>query len=111
MKKLIVIAFISLVACGKIQEGVVVDKEYEPSSLFMMMFPMTVGGATMLMPMTMYDGEDYILHVSGVGSDGKAKTKKVYVSKERYEYFLIGDSICLKGECFNDNNNHEEKKK
>lgn len=97
MKRLVfcLFAILFLVGCGKkITEGEVYSKEYEPERTIFMLYPMIISNGktttTMMIPMYLYDDEDFIVQIKNY--DGKKeKTRTLYLTKEVYDKTNIGD--------------------
>lgn len=103
-----------LTGCNRLEEGVVVDKHYEPTEQIVTILPLVMSTGTsvttIMMPYTMIDNEDYVLHIKGVYK-GKEVVEQVYTSKECYEQMRVGDRWTKTQYCsFSDNNNVKERR-
>ncbi len=98
-------------SCQKLKYGNVVEKWYEPSHIDIqyMLIP-TGNNMTTLMPVTIFDGEDWCINVKGVGTEGDTITRTYYLTEEEYNKISIGKFICIEGSCDEDTNNKEVEK-
>lgn len=105
----ILIYMLILISCDKLEEGVVINKWYEPNRTYTQLIPMTTMAGkvpiTILVPTTIYDNEDYCLTIKGK-YDNKTIMQTFYVTKNYYNSYNIGDSIKLNsGYSDSDKNN------
>ena len=76
-----------------VKDAVVVGKDHEPSGYYMTMIPVLAGKATIMVPMTMFDDEDFILIVESK-IDGEVRRQKWYAaSREQWDKINIGDHV------------------
>lgn len=54
-----------LSGCHRLEEGLVIEKEYQPTRTYTIMQPMRIGKVTMLVPHRVTDYEDWVLTVEG----------------------------------------------
>jgi len=92
---LIVIMLACLLGCSKppLHNTRVLDKQYEPARSTLIMMPMMVGKVMIMIPVMLYDDEDYVLNVMGYTETGERKCRRIYVSKEQYDVIYVGDSV------------------
>lgn len=111
---ILLIALIIFQSCKKISSGYIINKWYEPSRTYVALMPIVHSNGKMsyttFIPYIINDTEDWCINVSGVTKKGDTITKTFYISKSKYESLVIGDFICVDGECDEDNNNTEKPK-
>lgn len=69
-----------------ILEGRVVSKHYEPARTWVQIVPIATGKVTMVVPITHFDDEDWIIRVD----DGE-RQQNVYLTEDRYDQTDVGD--------------------
>jgi hypothetical protein len=91
----VVLTLVLLFGCSKppLSDTQVLDKQYEPASVTMIMMPIMIGKSIMFIPYTIYDDEDFVLNVMGYTDDGDRKCRRIYVDKGRYESTNVGDRV------------------
>lgn len=73
MKKLLVGLVMVAVGCGpQVRSGTVVEKWYEPANTQIILMPMPCGKSTCLIPMPIYDDEDWMFTLED--ATGEAQT-------------------------------------
>lgn len=117
MKKIVfilVLFVIVLSGCERITEGYIIQKWYEPAETNLVLIPILISNgkttSTVLMPYTIYDGEDYCIKVIGVTSEGKEKTKKLYLTPDEYDLVSIDDFYVIEKDKDKDFTYREEKR-
>jgi hypothetical protein len=81
-------------ACGEnITEGVVTNKVYVPASSHIIMYPMLVGKVTVMMPMSVFDPEEWILVLKNCEQTGAEECTEgqIRVSSETWNSTNVGD--------------------
>lgn len=89
-----------------LKEGIITSKEHQEAETSIALTPMIVPGpnntsTTIMIPYTIYDDEDYILHLENCeeSTDGrKCETGKVYVDQNTYEAYAEGEFFGDTGE-------------
>lgn len=116
MKKLsILLLAVLLIGCKKIEEGTIVGKWHEDPSVYVMVMPMVISTGktttTTMIPYTIYDGEDFCIRVRGLNKKGKEVEKTYYLDRYNWEKLSEGDSICIDGNCFEEDQTYKKEKK
>lgn len=79
-------------SCGKTDtSGIVSSKTYEPENRFIMFIPIMVGKVMIMIPIWMFDDEDYIIKIAAANKDGKTVYVNYYVDKFTYGRAEIGE--------------------
>lgn len=103
-----------LISCNKLEEGTIIEKKYEPARTYVMLMPMIIftgkSTTTIMIPYVIYDNEDFIIKVKGYDNEGKYREENFYISKIEYDKLNVGQYICVKGKCTEDNNNKKVRK-
>lgn len=95
IQSIILLGTIFLCSCSKLTNGVVVDKKYEEANKS----TAAIFTGKIVVPVVIYDDEDYIIMVKGEKPNGKEVVKHYYTSNHLYDSLTIGDNICLTEEC------------
>lgn len=98
MKNIIFLGLLFITSCThKLTEGTIVSKKYEPARTWVQVVPITIstGKSTMvtMVPMVLYDNEDFILLVRGHTDDGDVVLEHFYVTESAYNSVNIGDYV------------------
>lgn len=84
----------------KIEEGEVYSKNYEPEREWMQIMLMPNGnGGFLHLPMFFHDDEDWTLSIKKVNEKGEEKTRILYVPKQVYNEYNVGDYFCVSPDC------------
>ena len=113
MKKILFVSIFAILlcfaSCKKMRYGNITEMWYEPESHNLIMMPIVIstGKTTMrsVVPMMVYDNEDWCIKVRGVSIKGDTITRTYYIPKESYDTMRIGKFICVDGQCDEDTNN------
>ena len=100
----------ALASCNRGPDsGLIVDKHYEPERTYFSLLPVYNGKSFSYIPVTNYDGEDFILVIQATKRDGIIY-RNVYVSPECYYSSEIGETWQRSNDCtFRDENNTRER--
>jgi len=96
----LICSLLLLLACGsRPEEGVIIEKRHEPEARWVQTVRIQTSpdnpASILEIPMMHYDTEDWILILEGE-HEGKVVKRSVYVAKQEYNHFEIGDNYLLK---------------
>ncbi|MBU0667059.1 MAG: hypothetical protein ABIC91_01015 [Nanoarchaeota archaeon] len=105
---------IMLNSCYKMTEGEVYNKIYEPENSWIFLMPITMhcgkSTITTIVPMYMYDDEDFIIKIRNYDEKGKEKSKTIYLTREQYERINVEDWYIINQNEERFSDNHERRK-
>lgn len=116
MKKilLLLVSIVMFSSCDKLTEGTVINKWYEPSSVSVVMMPVTTMcgkvPVTTMIPYTIYDSEDWCMKVEGENQDGEIIQKTFYITEQQYNDIKVGQFVNVENGCDEDQNNKKERR-
>jgi len=114
VKLIICIVTISFcIGCNKLDEGIVIEKWYEPTQTNLMMMPITISNGktftTTYMPYYVTDSEDWCVKIKGK-YNGKERIETVYLTKIMYDGLQVGDYLKLGDGCNTEDTNNSKRK-
>ena len=112
---LLAVVLLGAWGCNRITEGDIVEKWYEPENTYVAIMPMVIStgktATTIMIPYTIYDGEDYCIKIKGFNKKGKEVTKTLYVRRERWEKLQKGQYFCIDGNCSEDDFSYQKERR
>lgn len=92
-----------------IEDGEVYNKNYEPECTWTQMLLMYSGTTPIMIPMIFHDDEDWTISIRKINEQGKELTRTLYIPKEMYNEYNIGDYFCISPNCSDEDDIESER--